>query len=279
MRHPTLLTILKHTFIPHQKNEYKPHFFREHVILSILIGVIFLLVLSFTAHTIIRNTIVGSSIISTVLIDLTNKTRIEHGLQPLVSNQRLETAATLKGNDMNFRQYFSHFAPDGTTPWHWFAQAGYSFLYAGENLAINFTSSQAVKEAWLNSPKHRENILGSQFEDIGIATVKGMSDSLPTIFVVQLFGTQQPELQGSLYVPDAKPTEKTIQHARLYQKLIFNASYYITTIYLYLVGILIIALGLMIFIEIRQQHPRHILLGILLLLAVMICIGINSYLL
>jgi hypothetical protein len=273
MVHRKIKNALKHTFIPHAGNDYKPHFFREHVILSMLIGSIFLLLLSFTTYIVIRTTTFGSSVVSSVLIDLTNQTRKESGLPPLLYNQQLFSAATMKGQDMVSRQYFSHFAQDGTTPWHWFNKAGYKFLFAGENLAINFRSSKEVEKAWMNSPKHRENILDSRYEDIGIATVPGVVNSKKVLFVVQLFGKQE-----SSDIPSSLLSKKTSPGIHVYEKILFNASYYINNIYTTLISILILALLLMIFIEVRKQHIFHILYGILLIIVVLICIGINSLL-
>ena len=214
----------------------------------------------------------GSSVVASVLIDLTNETRARHGLTPLRYNEKLVIAATKKGEDMQKRHYFAHFAPDGTTPWHWFSVAGYSFLYAGENLAINFHSSKEVEKAWLASPKHRDNILGGQFEDIGIATIQGESNGEPVLFVVQLFGKQDP-----MALP--VPTEHSIYKAALYEKVVFNMTYYVNIFYNALVALIICALFLMIVIEIREQHYKHILYGLFLITIVLVCSGINAHLL
>lgn len=268
-------TVLKHLFVPHKENDYKPHFFREHIMLSLLIGSILLLILSYTSYKVIHTTRFGSEVVVSVLVDLTNRARETEGLPPLRSNQKLETAATLKGYDMAERNYFSHYAPDGTSPWYWFKEAQYSFIYAGENLAVNFRSSDDVENAWLNSPKHRENILNPHYEDIGIATVQSSSTNAPTLFVVQLFGKQAPQSQNatSSWPPTAPHT------AHLYEKLLFNSQYYIYEIYIILLLVIGIALAMMIFIEIRTQHYLHIIYGVLLGLVVILCICINTSLL
>lgn len=268
-----VVLLFKKTFIPHTENNYKPHFFREHTILSFLIGSILLLLISYTSYLIIQKTSYGSSVVSSVLIDLTNHARKDNNLPPLLYNETLTEAATLKGNDMLERNYFSHFAPDGTTPWYWFSKAGYQFLYAGENLATNFRSSTEVEKAWMASPKHRGNILGGQFVDIGIATVRGTIDSVPVIFIVQLFGAPSVPLTP----PSLMPIQK-VGPPHLYEKILFNASYYINSIYVTFVIIVMIALLMMICIEIRQQHYIHILYGILMIIIVCMCIAINSLL-
>lgn len=180
---------LKHLFIPHHGNEFKPHFFREAAVATMLFVSVFLLGISFGSSHFIHRTVLGATIASSVLIDLTNESRIKENEPPLLKSDKLERAALLKGEDMVSRGYFAHYSPEGVSPWYWFKEAGYSFLYAGENLAINFTDSSDVEKAWLNSPKHRANIMNASFEEIGIATVPGVYNNVETIYIVQMFGT------------------------------------------------------------------------------------------
>jgi hypothetical protein len=93
---------------------------------------------------------------------------------------------------MATKGYFSHTSPEGLSPWHWFDTVGYKFMYAGENLAINFSESTDVEQAWMNSPGHRANILNERFTEIGIATAQGTYQGQPTIFVAQMFGKPLP---------------------------------------------------------------------------------------
>ena len=48
---------------------------------------------------------------------------------------------------MSKNQYFSHNSPDGKTPWQFIKKEEYNYIIAGENLALNFTSSEAVEKA------------------------------------------------------------------------------------------------------------------------------------
>ncbi len=97
-------------------------------------------------------------------------------------------AAAAKANDVFAKNYWAHYAPDGTSPWFFFQQAQYQYLYAGENLAKDFTDSQAVVAAWMNSPTHRDNILKPEYEEIGFAVQEGNLQNQDTVLVVQLFG-------------------------------------------------------------------------------------------
>lgn len=204
-------TLLKHIFVPHEHNSYKPHFFREITVVSIALIAVFLLGCSVGSSLFIRKTVLGANIATSVLVDLTNESRLANNESPLVRNSTLDTAATLKATDMVQNNYFSHDSPSGITPWHWFTMAGYSFLYAGENLAINFTESRDVQKAWMDSPTHRENLLNVHFKEIGMAAMEGMYKGAPTIFIVQMFGTKaqakEVEQSATTTVPDVIETK------------------------------------------------------------------------
>lgn len=236
------------------------------MVLTILILSIILLLLSLTSYTILRTTQFGSTVISSVLVDLTNKTRIKNNLPPLSSNVKLKKAAYLKGEDMRSHGYFAHYAPDGTAPWYWLEKVGYTYSFAGENLAINFTKSEDVERAWLGSKKHRENILNKNYEDIGIATIRDTSYGIPILFVVQMFGKSTSKEPLSTYT------------AKWYELLLFNGPIYIAKLYIFLVLVVTYALLAMILIEIRKQHILHIVYGVLLLCVVIICLLLNSLL-
>jgi hypothetical protein len=133
-----------------------------------------------------------SAVLPAVVVELTNEARTEDGLGTLTRNSLLDKAARLKAMDMASRGYFAHDAPDGTTPWHWFGEVGYEFVRAGENLAVHFTDSGRVVEAWMQSPGHRANILGDNYTEIGIGTARGTYEGYEAVFVVQLFGTPVP---------------------------------------------------------------------------------------
>lgn len=126
---------------------------------------------------------------------LLNKERIYHGLSPFSLDTDLNHAAKNKSKDMLNRNYFDHYAY-GLTPWDFINNAGYKYLYAGENLAMDFQTSEGMVNAWMNSPAHRKNILSEDFEDIGIGVVKGAyvenGQEKETILVSNMFGRKKP---------------------------------------------------------------------------------------
>ena len=192
---------LKKYLIPHAENEYKPHLLRETAVTILALIALAIFVFS-SIHTAILVTSSDflAAVLPRVLVDLANTDRTDNALSPLTTNPVLEAAATLKANNMAEQGYFAHVSPDGVTPWHWFAEAGYRFVAAGENLAVNFSDSDDVEQAWMESPGHRANILNGNFTEIGIATARGEYKGRETIFVVQLFG--RPALATATAVPD-----------------------------------------------------------------------------
>jgi uncharacterized protein YkwD len=129
------------------------------------------------------------TVLPAVVVDLTNKERGEIAEKPLVRSATLDAAAKLKAEDMAKNEYFAHYSPTNVSPWHWFDEAGYVYAYAGENLAIHFTDSTEVVDAWMNSPAHRANIVNGLYTEIGVGTAKGKYEGYDTVYVVQLFGT------------------------------------------------------------------------------------------
>lgn len=123
------------------------------------------------------------------IISLTNAKRAENGLPALAFNSQLAQAAAGKASNMFAENYWAHFAPSGKTPWNFITGAGYKYVYAGENLARDFSDAPSVVNAWMNSPSHRSNLLDKNFKEIGVAVADGTLTGVSGILVVQMFGT------------------------------------------------------------------------------------------
>jgi uncharacterized protein YkwD len=113
---------------------------------------------------------------------LMNADRAASGLPALKINTKLVSLARTYAQDMMNRNYFSHYNPEGQSPFDRMSQAGIRYQYAGENLAIN-TGVEAAEKAFMNSPGHRANILSPNYSEIGI----GVRRSGSSVYVVQEF--------------------------------------------------------------------------------------------
>jgi uncharacterized protein YkwD/chitodextrinase len=102
------------------------------------------------------------------VFDLVNQERAIVGLSPLSWDDRLFDAARGHSEDMAEQNYFSHDSLDGRSFSDRITEAGYPWNTCGENIALGYSTPQAVMNAWMNSPGHRNNILGSYFCDIGV---------------------------------------------------------------------------------------------------------------
>lgn len=176
-----------------QPNEKQPHGFDtlQKISVSLMALLVLLTFVGANLHAVLwqSSSWLVSTVLPAVVVDLTNEERAELSEAPLRRNATLDAAAKLKAEHMAKNEYFSHYSPSGVSPWHWFDEAGYVYAHAGENLAIHFTDSSEVVEAWMDSPTHRANIVNGNYTEIGVGTAKGTYEGYDTVYVVQLFGT------------------------------------------------------------------------------------------
>ena len=219
---------LKNFFIPSKENGYRPNSLERRSGAIIVLLVIITFGFSHTQTLFTQSSEwFRASIISAALVDLTNGERSGEALTTLKRSPVLDRAAQLKAEDMAGKGYFAHESPEGRTPWYWFKQVGYGYTYAGENLAINFSDSINVVDAWMNSPGHRANIMKSEYREIGIGIAKGNYKGASTIFVVQLFGTPQSQfIAAKKLTSDRGPQEKRINpiHSALTKEKLGSSS-------------------------------------------------------
>lgn len=153
----------------------------------------------------------ATSMSSGILLRDTNDYRDRSDLPELKLNQDLSRAAQAKAESMVAQNYWSHVAPDGTTPWYYFQKVNYSYSVAGENLAYGFSTSDQVVTAWMNSVEHRHNILGN-YQDMGfgIANSENYQGGKNTVIVAfyglpsdqkPVIGTTTPALSVDANLP------------------------------------------------------------------------------
>ena len=102
------------------------------------------------------------------LFDLTNAARVEHGLSVLTWDDQVKMTARDHSADMAVNHYFNHTNLEGLSPFDRMEEDNITFRAAGENLAAGQMSSIFAHEGLMNSTGHRENILQTQFESLGV---------------------------------------------------------------------------------------------------------------
>lgn len=124
-----------------------------------------------------------------------NKERTDRNIPALNTNVKLSRAAQIKADDMIARKYFAHVNPDGHYIWDTIAAQGYTpYTILGENLAINFSDTNSLVAAWIDSPTHRENMLNSAFQDQGMGVQFGNTDNGEySVAIANTFGTLAPQ--------------------------------------------------------------------------------------
>lgn len=106
------------------------------------------------------------------MLMLVNKERAKVGLEPLVMDEKLQAVARSHSRDMFARGYFSHYTPEGLSPFDRMANANITYEYAGENLALA-PNVEVAMEGLMNSPGHKANILSPNFKRVGIGGIDG----------------------------------------------------------------------------------------------------------
>lgn len=103
------------------------------------------------------------------VLALTNVERRNANLPEFTLNQNLSNAAQIQSKDLAQKDFFAHISPTGKTLADRLEESGYTgYATAGENIAAGQISAEQVVREWMESPSHRENILDSEFTELGV---------------------------------------------------------------------------------------------------------------
>ncbi len=121
------------------------------------------------------------------VLELVNQERTHRGLNAVTLNPQLTRLAEDYACQMIDQGFFDHFTPgpEPLGPGERAIDAGYIFLALCENLAAGQTSPEQVMTEWMASESHRQNILGPQWREVGIAVRAGGEHG---VYWVQEFG-------------------------------------------------------------------------------------------
>ena len=118
----------------------------------------------------------------------TNLVRVKNGLPPFVWDSDLGRMARNHSESMSRLHFFSHVTPDGKRLPDRARAAGISrYSSVGENIAYNqgYEDPGALAvERWMDSPKHRANILSSEFRAMAIGSYVAPDGS---VYLTQTF--------------------------------------------------------------------------------------------
>jgi len=181
----------KNFIIPTKYNNHTPHLIsRNAMLVYILVLFVFnFFVIQFGFAEI--NADVGI----TEVLENHNDERRKNGLTSLKYSESLSNSAESKAKAMLDQNCWSHYCPEDKSPWEYFFEADYDYIHAGENLAEGFYDIDSLMNAWMNSPTHKENILNSNFTEIGIGFAYGDFQGNPNNLVIAIhFGTPKEQI-------------------------------------------------------------------------------------
>jgi uncharacterized protein YkwD len=147
--------------------------------LVLVLGIIFFIVFTYLKVNIRTISVTEQSILNRV-----NSYRKSQKLNELKFNKSLNIAAKNKAADMKMANYFSHNSPNNIKWNDFILNNGYQYIVAGENLARGYFTPDELLRDWINSEKHKENIVYPEFTETGIAILQ--SDTMGVV-IVQIF--------------------------------------------------------------------------------------------
>lgn len=110
----------------------------------------------------------GASGIEQALFARINAVRADYGLRAYTLNPALSAVARGHVADMARRRWMSHTGSDGSSYRQRIARAGIRFGSATENIGMGYDLDRMFTW-WMNSPVHRAAILGTKYNQVGIA--------------------------------------------------------------------------------------------------------------
>ena len=105
------------------------------------------------------------------VVRLVNAERASYGLPALSIRADLCQYARVKSQDMHDSGYFSHTSPNYGSPFDMMQSFGITYSHAGENIAMGYSTPEAVVSAWMNSEGHRANIFSASYTELGVGYV------------------------------------------------------------------------------------------------------------
>ena len=137
------------------------------------------------------STLVEPNAIEKRAFDQTNLIRVKNGLPPFVWDSDVCRMARIHSETMSRQSFFAHITPAGLHLRDRARAAGIlRYAVLGENIAYNqgYEDPGAFAvEKWMESPKHRANILSSEFRAMAIGSFVAPDGS---VYLTQTFITR-----------------------------------------------------------------------------------------
>lgn len=123
------------------------------------------------------------------ILDLTNNERGKVGLSPLTLNSQLTAAAQKHSRSMAMQDFFDHRQMGERV-----RAEGYHYSRVAENIIAGHSTPEDAIKGWMNSSGHRDNILNSNYRELGVGYYFLENDQGSVNYKhywTQVFGTPQ----------------------------------------------------------------------------------------
>jgi uncharacterized protein YkwD len=123
----------------------------------------------------------GTAAYSRAVECLVNQQRASAGLSALSHDRHLARAARRYSTTMVRQGFFDHVSPSGSTLGSRAKAAGWSGQTLGETIgwgAGELATPSAIVSGWMNSPPHREILLGGEFRKVGLGVASGSPEGI-----------------------------------------------------------------------------------------------------
>lgn len=105
---------------------------------------------------------------SKLVFHATNGIRAINGIKALIFDEAAAKVAVAHSKDMADNNYFNHENLQGDRASDRLTAAGIEWYYCGENIIAGYTDPYYAVYGWYNSQGHRNNILNTHFEKLGV---------------------------------------------------------------------------------------------------------------
>lgn len=119
------------------------------------------------------------------IVQLTNQVRAKNGLPALTAVTTLNSVATEHSQEMLELDYFSHMSPVAGKVGDRLKRAGVRWtacaenIYRSEGYPLDEVAAETV-DAWVRSPGHYKNMLGTNYTHIGVGVVYKNDEAVVT---------------------------------------------------------------------------------------------------
>ncbi len=102
------------------------------------------------------------------VFELTNQERVNHGLPVFEKRDDLSAIAVQRATELAVLYDRDHLRPNGEKWYQMLYREGMYYGQMGENIAAGQTSPEEMVDAWMNSQVHRDNILSTDYDYLGV---------------------------------------------------------------------------------------------------------------